>query len=141
MPAFRDTAHRTDAERRPHRGLLWFCAALTAFLTVRATTTLAAGASFETPGDGWRSIWQLAIVATLIAGVVVPRLRPAAVAIVGANYLAAAGLELFDSTELLGVVPVDMRDRIVHPLVGLIALAVLVSAGHLRPGRVQAPAG
>ena len=39
-----------------------------------------------------------------------------AVAVGGAVYLVATMLELAHGTDLLGVVPVDMRDRVVHPL-------------------------
>ena len=37
----------------------WYCVAVGLFLGIRAITTLAAGASFAVPGDGWRSLFQL----------------------------------------------------------------------------------
>jgi hypothetical protein len=37
-------------------------------------------------------------------------------------YSVATGLEAFHGTDLVGVVPVDMRDRVVHPLLAGLAL-------------------
>jgi hypothetical protein len=36
----------------------WYGVAAALFLGTRAVTTLAAGASFAVPGDGWRSLFQ-----------------------------------------------------------------------------------
>jgi hypothetical protein len=105
------------------RALVWFSAALALFLAIRALTTLAAGASFDTPGDGWRSVWQLVIVALLVVGVAAPRWRTRAMVVVALVYLLATVSEAFGPAQLVGAIPVDMRDRIVHPLIGLLALA------------------
>lgn len=112
------------------RWAVWFAALLATFLAIRATTTLAAGASFALPGDGWRSVWQLAVVAVLVGGLAVrPALR-AAVGLVAVVYLGATAIELVTPDALFGVIPVDMRDRIVHPLVGVLgAAAVVAGAG------------
>jgi hypothetical protein len=105
------------------------------FLTVRATSTLVAGASFARPGDGWRAVWQLLLVAILLTGIVRPAAAAAAAAITGAVYLAATGLELRHATDLLGVVPVDMRDRVVHPLLAVAAAVCLaIDARRREPG-------
>jgi hypothetical protein len=116
---------RATPPRQPTRAaaLLWYSAALALFLAIRAGTTLAAGANFDAPGDGWRSVWQLAVVGVLLIGIARPRYRSAAVVGVGVVYLLATVSELFDSVSLIGAIPVDMRDRIVHPLVACIALA------------------
>jgi hypothetical protein len=97
------------------------------FLGIRAVTTLAAGASFAVPGDGWRSLFQLAAVAVLAAGIASPRAARAAVAAVTVIYLLATVSELSDGTTLLGAIPVDMRDRLVHPLIAVLgAVALLI---------------
>lgn len=118
------------SEHRPHRPspwLLWPSVAGATFLLARASTTLAGGASFAAPGDGWRSVWQLLLAGILVAGIVDGRLTRAAIGTVGAVYVAATALELLhDGTQLLMVVPVDMRDRVVHPLIAALALVVLV---------------
>jgi hypothetical protein len=100
----------------------WYCVAVALFLWVRATSTLVAGASFNLPGEEWRSVWQPAMVVVLAAGIAYPRAAPAAAGTVGVIYAVATGLEAFHSTDLVGVVPVDMRDRVVHPLLAGLAL-------------------
>lgn len=116
------TAGWTGAANAPR----WYCAAVALFLAVRATSTLVAGASFALPGDGWRSLWQLAMVLVLVAGITSPRIAPMSALVVGLVYAMATGLELFHSTDLVGVVPVDIRDRFVHPLLAGLALFCLL---------------
>ncbi|MGE2817473.1 hypothetical protein ACQI5H_20355 [Mycobacterium heidelbergense] len=99
------------------------------FLAVRAVSTLAAGANFALPGDGWRSVWQLLLVAVLAVGVASPRVAWPAVAVVGVVYTVATVLEAFHGADLFGVVPVDMRDRIVHPLLAIVAALSLSLGG------------
>ena len=105
--------------------LRWYAVAVGGFLFVRAVATLAGGASFAVPGTGWRSLFQLVAVAILVAGIVRPKAMRAAVAAVTVIYLLAAVSELVNGTVLLGAIPVDMRDRIVHPLIALLGAAVL----------------
>lgn len=104
----------------------WYCVAVALFLGVRAITTLAAGASFAVPGDGWRAVFQLAAVAILAAGVASPRGARIPVATVTVIYLLAAVSELVNGAVLLGAIPVDMRDRIVHPLIAVAGAVALV---------------
>lgn len=104
----------------------WYCVAIALFLGVRAITTLAAGASFAVPGDGWRAVFQLVAVAILVAGAARPSLTRACVAAVTVIYLLASVSELVDGTVLLGAVPVDMRDRVVHPLIALAGAVALI---------------
>lgn len=106
----------------------WYCVVVGVFLAVRALSTLAAGAKFGLPGDGWRALWQLVLVAVLAIGVAWPRLAWQAVAAVGVVYAVATGLEAFHGADLFGVVPVDMRDRIVHPLLAILAATSLLLA-------------
>jgi hypothetical protein len=56
-------------------------------------------------------------VAILAAGIAYPRAARLSVASVTVTYLLASASELVDGTVLLGAIPVDMRDRIVHPLI------------------------
>jgi hypothetical protein len=113
------------------------------FLGIRAITTLAAGASFAVPGDGWRALFQLVAVVILAAGIVIPRAARAAAAAVGVIYLLATVSELVDATTLLGAIPVDLRDRLVHPLIALLAVIALVigrrQAAAARAGAAAAP--
>ena len=103
--------------------LRWYGVAVGGFLLIRAVSTLAGGASFAVPGTGWRSLFQLAAVAILVAGLVRPKAMRTAVAAVTVIYLLATVSELVNGTVLLGAIPVDMRDRIVHPLIALLGIA------------------
>lgn len=104
----------------------WYAVAAGLFLGIRAITTLAAGASFAVPGDGWRSLFQLAAVAILAAGIASPRAARTAVAAVTVIYLLATVSELVNGTTLLDAIPVDMRDRIIHPLIAVLGALALV---------------
>ena len=105
----------------------WYGVAVGLFLGVRSATTLAAGASFAVPGDGWRSLFQLVAVAILAAGTASPRAARIAITAVTVIYMLATVSELVNGTTLLGAIPVDMRDRIVHPLIAVLgAIALLI---------------
>ena len=62
-------------------------------------------------------------------GVASPRAAWPVVAAVGVVYAVATGLEAFHGADLFGVVPVDMRDRIVHPLLAIVAAMSLLLTG------------
>ena len=115
-----------------------YCIVIGTFLGIRAISTLLAGASFAAPGDGWRAVFQLGAVAALAAGLGSSRLTRGAVVIVGVVYLAATVLELFGGTSLLGVIPVDARDRVVHPLIAIAAGTCLAVARHRMAARQPA---
>jgi len=104
----------------------WYCVTVGLFLGIRSVTTLAAGASFAVPGDGWRSLFQLVAVAILAVGIARPRAARIAVTAVTVIYLVATVSELVDGTTLLGAIPVDMRDRLIHPLIALLGAIALV---------------
>ncbi|HET7016170.1 MAG TPA: hypothetical protein VFI65_19775 [Streptosporangiaceae bacterium] len=105
--------------------LRWYGVAVGGFLLIRATSTLAGGASFSVPGTGWRSLFQLVAVAILVVGIVRPKVMRIAVAAVTVIYLLATVSELVNGTVLLGAIPVDMRDRVVHPLIAILGAAAL----------------
>ncbi|MFJ9743611.1 DUF4383 domain-containing protein, partial [Streptomyces sp. NPDC101166] len=105
----------------------WYCLLVTIFLTVRATTTLAAGPQFSMPGTGWRAAWQLLLAAVLLAGLLRPRIARTAVTLVAATYLLATISEALNPADLLGFIPVDMRDRIVHPALSAAGLACVAA--------------
>ncbi|MFJ9381106.1 hypothetical protein [Streptomyces sp. NPDC101455] len=98
------------------------------FFAVRAATTLVGGASFDTPGTGWRAVFQLAAVVILAMGIFRARNSRSCVGIVAALYTIAAIAELFHGSDLFGVIPVDHRDRVVHPLIVILAVGCLLIA-------------
>ena len=118
--------------------LRWYAVAVGGFLFIRAISTLAGGASFAVPGTGWRSLFQLVAVAILVAGLVRPNAMRAAVAAVTVIYLLATVSELVNGTVLLGAIPVDMRDRIVHPLIAILGAAALYLPMAVESARLRA---
>ncbi|OBG28738.1 DUF4383 domain-containing protein [Mycobacterium sp. 852002-51057_SCH5723018] len=110
------------------RASQWYCVVVGLFLAVRAASTLAVGANFELPGNGWRAIWQLVLAALMLIGVARPRAAWPSVAVVGVVYAVATGLDAFHGDDLFGIVPVDMRDGIVHPLLAIVAALTLLLA-------------
>jgi hypothetical protein len=118
--------------------LRWYGVAVGGFLFVRAISTLAGGASFAVPGTGWRSLFQLVAVAILVVGLVRPKAMRIAVAAVTVIYLLATVSELVNGTTLLGAIPVDMRDRIVHPLIAILGAAALCLPMAVQSARLRA---
>jgi hypothetical protein len=100
----------------------WYAVLTILFLGIRAITTLAMDPGWDRPGTGWRSVLQLLICAVLAAGLLRRAWELPTVLGGGVLYLAMTVLEAFHGTDLLGIVPVDMRDRLVHPLLGVLAL-------------------
>ena len=80
------------------RAAWWYCLVVALFLSIRALSTLVVGAHFTLPGDGWRSIWQLALAAILALGVAVSPTTRAAVATAGVVYCAATVWERVGNT-------------------------------------------
>jgi hypothetical protein len=93
------------------------------FLFVRAMTTLVVGASFVLPGSGWRALFQLVVVAVLAAGLRSREHTPQVVIAVGGLYAVVTAIGIASGHDLLGVIPLDARDRIVHPLLAVAGLA------------------
>jgi len=119
--------------------LRWYAVAIGGFLLIRATSTLASGASFAVPGTGWRSLFQLVAVAILAAGIIRPNVMKIAVAAVTVIYLLATVSELVNGTVLLGAIPVDMRDRVVHPLIAVLGAVALYLPMAVATARTRAP--
>jgi hypothetical protein len=111
----------------------WYCLAIALFLGIRAVTTLTSAASFAVPGDGWRAVFQLAAVAVLAGGIATAKATRAALVTVTVVYLLASLAELVNGTVLVGAIPVDMRDRLVHPLIALGGIVALEIGRRLMP--------
>jgi hypothetical protein len=110
-----------------------YCLAIGVFLVARGGTTLAGGAGYGLPGDGWRAILQLVLGALLLAAITSRRTARNAVIAVGLLYAAQTllGIHMHD---LLGIIPLDGRDHVVHPAIAILAL---IAAGATRPGRIE----
>jgi hypothetical protein len=94
--------------------------------------TLIGGATYALPGDGWRAILQLALATLLIAATTVRTTARTAAIFVGLIYAAQTllGLRMHD---ILGIIPLDSRDRVVHPTIAILAL--VAAAATRRGGR------
>jgi hypothetical protein len=104
----------------------WYSLLVGVFLLTRGVSTLAGGADFARPGDGWRAVLQL-LVALVLLGCLTRRAGArVAVVAVGALYAAEAIIGNTDGHDILGVIPVDSRDKIVHPTLALLAIVVIL---------------
>jgi hypothetical protein len=94
-------------------------------LAVRGAQQLIAGASFATPGEGWRASQQL-----LTAGLLLLACRDRAVAYYGliafaAYYTIVSIVGDINGHEAFGLLPVDGRDLVVHPVYAVSAAAIV----------------
>jgi hypothetical protein len=113
-----------------------YCLLVGAFLVVRGGSTLVAGASFALPGDGWRAAFQVIIAALLLFSSGLRTAAFRAVIVVGTVYLIVSILGIANGHDVLGIIPVDTRDEIVHPVLAVLALIVCVS-GPTRSPRLR----
>jgi hypothetical protein len=103
------------------------------FLGVRGITTMAGGPSFARPGDGWRALGQLIVAAVLFAGLLSARpgsraILVRAVLAIGVLYAAETALGFVNGHDILGVIPVDTRDKtVVHPLIAVLGFAAAMA--------------
>ncbi|MGV9611422.1 hypothetical protein [Nocardia xishanensis] len=115
----RPTATRTTVAQ-------WYCLVVGLFLLIRSVTTLLGDPVFATPGSGWRAVLQAVVAVALLAGL---RTRPVPVVVaVGALYASETVLGALGGDAILGIIPVDMRDRIVHPTLAIAAALVVLVA-------------
>jgi Domain of unknown function (DUF4383) len=111
-----------------------YCIGIGLFLLIRGGSTLASGAGYGLPGDGWRAIFQLVLGTVLFVATTGRATARNAVIAVGLIYAAQTvlGIHMHD---LLGIIPVDGRDHIVHPAIAILALMAVVTT---RRGRTDA---
>jgi hypothetical protein len=104
----------------------FYCLAIGLFLLIRGGSTLTGGAGYGLPGDGWRAILQLMLAALLLAAIARRATARNAVIAVGLIYAAQTllGIHMHD---LLGIIPLDSNDRIVHPALAILALVAVVT--------------
>ena len=113
-----------------------YCVAVGLFLLIRGAGTLAAGAGYGLPGDGWRAILQMVLGTLLLAATARRAAARTAVIVVGLIY-AAQTLLAIHMHNVLGIIPVDSRDRVVHPALAILALLAVITTRQRGPrGRV-----
>jgi hypothetical protein len=110
----------------------WYCLVVGVLLTLRGAEQLVLGASFATPGEGWRGTQQLLTGLLLL---IVQRNRVYAYRALIAFAIFYAVLAVVGDVnghEAFGLLPVDGRDIYIHPLYAVTALLILVQGARRR---------
>jgi hypothetical protein len=110
-----------------------YCLGIGVFLLIRGSTRLTGGAAFGLPGNGWRATLQLVLATLLLAATTGRATARNAVILVGLIYVAQTLLAVH-MHDVLGIIPVDSRDHIVHPAIAVLALAAVLTT---RPSRTD----
>ena len=103
----------------------WYCLVVGVLLGLRGAQQFIVGASFATPGEGWRASQQLLTAVLLLLA---HRNRVAAVyalILFAAYYTVVSIVGDFNGHEAFGLLPVDGRDLIVHPVYAISAAAIV----------------
>jgi hypothetical protein len=119
----------------------WYCLVAGLLLALRGAEQLIVGASFATPGDGWRGTQQLLIGTLLLFAqrdrvIAYRALVPFAI-----FYGTLAVVGDINGHEAFGLLPVDGRDLIAHPLYAALALVVLALGARRRPANSSEDSG
>lgn len=103
----------------------WYCLVAGLLLALRGAEQIVTGASFATPGEGWRGAQQLL---TGILLLLAQRGRVAAYRALipfAIFYAALAVVGDINGHEAFGLIPVDGRDLFINPLYAVLALLIL----------------
>ena len=106
----------------------WFCLVVGILLALRGAQQLVGGAHFSTPGDGWRASQQLLTAAVLLVG---QRTAKGALIVLipfALFYTVVAFVGDINGHEAFGLLPIDTRDKFVHPVYAVFALVLLALA-------------
>ncbi len=104
----------------------WFCLLVGVLLALRGVQQLVAGAHFSAPGDGWRASQQLLTAALLLVGQRTTTGARLVLIPFAAFYTVIAFVGDINGHEAFGLLPVDTRDKFVHPIYAVLALVILV---------------
>jgi hypothetical protein len=104
----------------------WFCLLAGVVLLIRGVSVFVTGPGFELPGEGWHATFHLASGAVLMAAAFgTPALAYRVVVGFALAYGFVAVVGAVDGQDVLGVIPVDTRDNVVHGVYVALALAVI----------------
>ena len=116
---------------RARTGAQWFCLVVGVLLALRGTQQLIAGAHFGTPGEGWRASQQLLTALLLLVGQRTARGARLVLIPFALFYTVLAIVGDINGHEAFGLLPVDTRDKVIHPIYAALAL-LLLAAGWRR---------
>jgi hypothetical protein len=100
-------------------------------LALRGVQQFAAGAHFGSPGEGWRASQQLLMALLLLIGQRTERGARLVLIPFALFYTVLAIVGDINGHEAFGLLPVDKRDQVIHPIYAVLAL-LLLAAGWLR---------
>jgi hypothetical protein len=123
---------RSVAVARPSRlrtrtAAQWFCLIVGVLLALRGVQQLAAGAHFGTPGEGWRASQQLLMALLLLIGQRTERGARLVLIPFALFYTVLAIVGDINGHEAFGLLPVDKRDEVIHPIYAVLALLLLAT--------------
>jgi hypothetical protein len=104
----------------------WFCLVVGVLLALRGAQQLVAGPHFSAPGDGWRASQQLLTAALLLVGQRTARGARLVLIPFAVFYTVLTFVGDINGHEAFGLLPIDTRDRFVHPVYAVLALVILV---------------
>jgi hypothetical protein len=127
-----DSVGRLDPPRparlRTRTPAQWFCLVVGLLLALRGAQQLFSGASFDTPGEGWRASQQLLMATLLLVGQRTERGAWLVLVPFALFYTVLAVVGDVNGREAFGLLPIDKRDEIIHPIYAVLALILLVGA-------------
>jgi hypothetical protein len=94
-------------------------------LALRGAQQLAAGAHFNTPGEGWRASQQLVTALVLLLGQRTQRSARLVLIPFALFYAVLAIVGDINGHQAFGLLPVDTRDKFIHPIYAVLALLLL----------------
>ena len=103
----------------------WFCLIVGVLLALRGAQQFAAGAHFNTPGEGWRASQQLLTALLLVLGQRTERGARLVLVPFALFYAVLAIVGDINGHEAFGLLPVDTRDKFIHPIYAVLALLLL----------------
>ena len=113
----------------------WFCLIVGVLLALRGTQQLIAGAHFGTPGEGWRASQQLLTALLLLVGQRTARGARLVLIPFALFYSVLAIVGDINGHEAFGLLPVDTRDKVIHPIYAALALLLLAAGWRLNRAR------
>jgi hypothetical protein len=103
----------------------WFCLIVGVLLALRGVQQLAAGAHFGSPGEGWRASQQLLTALLLLFAQRTERGARLVLIPFALFYAVLAIVGDINGREAFGLLPVDARDKVIHPIYAVLALLLL----------------
>jgi hypothetical protein len=113
----------------------WFCLVVGVLLALRGAQQLLAGAGFNTPGEGWRASQQLLFALMLLIGQRTAKGARIVLIPFAVFYTVVSFVGDINGHEAFGLLPIDTRDKFVHPVYAVLAIVLLVAGWRGISGR------